>query len=295
MGEFKSRKVVWYSIIRYLSDVVKGEILNVGIIINIPETGEIRYRILKPNNNKLKSFWRSKVDEKTYKTGHDVLNYVISSIDENELRFGLDASSDTFINQVSSQNLPNGFIFSDLRFAKASNIDLLYQNLLREYVGGKFLDEETGSNSMVVKRKAANIIDNTPALATVIKSNILIKPIKSLNKSYTIDFGYAEEERIELIHSTPEKLKAAYEWLERMNFVTENYTESSKITLLYKSKSESNRDGSLVQMLDYLKQKDERIISYDIFSDQGEIEFTQELERIGRIAQPVEVLDRIIS
>jgi len=295
LGEFKSRKVVWYSIIRYLSDVVKGEILNVGIIINIPETGEIRYRILKPNNNKLKSFWRSKVDEKTYKTGHDVLNYVISSIDENELRFGLDASSDTFINQVSSQNLPNGFIFSDLRFAKASNIDLLYQNLLREYVGGKFLDEETGSNSMVVKRKAANIIDNTPALATVIKSNILIKPIKSLNKSYTIDFGYAEEERIELIHSTPEKLKAAYEWLERMNFVTENYTESSKITLLYKSKSESNRDGSLVQMLDYLKQKDERIISYDIFSDQGEIEFTQELERIGRIAQPVEVLDRIIS
>ena len=295
MGEFKSRKVVWYSIIRYLSDVVKGEILNVGIIINIPETGEIRYRILKPNNSKLKSFWHSKVDEKTYKTGHDILNYVISSIDENELRFGLDASSDTFINQLSSQNLPKGFIFSDLRFAKASNIDILYQNLLEEYVGKKFLEEEIGSNSMVVKKKAAKIIDDTPSLSKIIKSNILIKPIKTLNKSYTIDFGYANEEKIELIHSTPEKLKAAYEWLERINFVTENYTEPNKITLLYKSRSESNKDGSLIQMLDYLKQKDERITSYDIFSELGEIKFKQELQRIGTVAQPIEVLERIIS
>ncbi|MEQ7071780.1 DUF3037 domain-containing protein [Enterococcus avium] len=295
MGEFRSRKVVWYSIIRYLSDIVKGEIVNVGVILNVPETGEIRYRILKPKNSKLKSVWHSKIDEKTYKTGHDILNYVISSIDENELRFGLDASSETFINQVSSQNLPSGFIFSDLRFAKASSIDILYQNLLEEYVGKKFLDEEIGSNSMVVKKKAAKIIDSTPSLSKIIKSNILIKPIKTLNKSYTIDFGYANEEKIELIHSTPEKLKAAYEWLERINFITENYTESNKITLLYKSRSESNKDGSLIQMLDYLKQKDERITSYDIFSELGEIKFTQELQRIGNVAQPIEVLERIIS
>ena len=84
---------------------------------------------------------------------------------------------------------------------------------------------------MVVKKKAAKIIDDTPSLSKIIKSNILIKPIKTLNKSYTIDFGYANEEKIELIHSTPEKLKAAYEWLERINFVTENYTEPNKITI----------------------------------------------------------------
>jgi hypothetical protein len=147
----------------------------------------------------------------------------------------------------------------------------------------------------LLRKKQQKIIDDTPSLSKIIKSNILIKPIKTLNKSYTIDFGYANEEKIELIHSTPEKLKAAYEWLERINFVTENYTEPNKITLLYKSRSESNKDGSLIQMLDYLKQKDERITSYDIFSELGEIKFKQELQRIGTVAQPIEVLERIIS
>lgn len=73
--EGNTRRVVWYSIIRYISDVIKGEIINVGILMNVPETGEIRFQTLNHKNSKLKISSYSQLDIKTYKVGNDYLNF----------------------------------------------------------------------------------------------------------------------------------------------------------------------------------------------------------------------------
>ncbi|EME3504277.1 DUF3037 domain-containing protein, partial [Enterococcus faecium] len=55
---------------RYISNVVKGEIINIGIVMSIPSSGEVKYQILTPKNSKFKAILNSKVDEKTYKLSH---------------------------------------------------------------------------------------------------------------------------------------------------------------------------------------------------------------------------------
>lgn len=291
----QQRRVVWYSIIRYISNVVKGEIINIGIVMNIPSSGEVKYQILTPKNSKFKAILNSKVDEKTYKLGHDVFNHILNSVDNNNLSFGLNPSSETFINQFVSQNLPKGFVFSDVRFAKSSNVDLLFNNLLEEYVGSKFLNEELGSNSMVVKKKAIQLINKKNNLDKLIKKNIKIKPVKELPKSYSIDFGYKFDHGLEFIQSAPDKITSSYDWLERMSFITDNYYKADKFTLVYNSLSESNIDGTLDQMINYLTSKDERVIAYDIFSTQGEQSFNEDLIHIEKYAQPVEELEKVLA
>lgn len=295
MERIEVRRVAWYSIVRYLSDVTKGEIINIGILMNIPETGELKYLFLGPKNSKFKSVWHSKVDEKSYKLGYDIITFLLNSVDKNDLRFGLNPSADTFINQVINQQLPGNFVFSDVQFAKTSNSDLLFRNLSEEYIGLKFLDEESGSNSMVVKKKAIQLIESKENLSNYIKRNIKIKPIKELGKSYTIDFGYSKNNNLDLIHSAPEKISTAYEWLERMNFITENYTEPKKISLLYKSNGENNADGTLEQMLSYLMKKDSRIVTYDIFSSNGESAFSEELHEIESSADSIYELEKLLA
>ncbi len=131
MERIEVRRVAWYSIVRYLSDVTKGEIINIGILMNIPETGELKYQFLGPKNSKFKFFWHSKVDEKSYKLGYDIITFLLNSVDKNDLRFGLNPSADTFINQVINQQLPGNFVFSDVRFAKTSNSDLYLEIYLK--------------------------------------------------------------------------------------------------------------------------------------------------------------------
>ncbi|UDM74008.1 DUF3037 domain-containing protein [Vagococcus fluvialis] len=290
--EGNTRRVVWYSIIRYISDVIKGEIINVGILMNVPETGEIRFQTLNHKNSKLKISSYSQLDIKTYKVGNDYLNFLIKSVDDNNLSKGLNPSSETFIPQVNQKDLPKGFIFSDTRFAKTSNPNELFESLLVEYVGRKFLNEESGVNSMIVRKKATTIIGERTKLKEKVKSNLKIKPIKDLPKSYTIDFGYAEKKYVNLIQSAPDKLQTAYDWLERMNFFTENYDKADKILFLYNGYAESNQDRSMMQMLEYLKNKDSRIEFNNIFSDEGLLVFNNELTRIEEYAKPIEEIEK---
>lgn len=295
MDRTSERKRVWYSIVRYLPNVIKGELINIGIIMNVPYTGEIHYMIINPDNSKFRAVWNNSIDKKTYKLGYTVFNHIIKSIDDNELHFGLNPSSDTFIPQFTSQNLPNCFIFSDVRFGKTSETKNLFENIANEYVGKKFIDEEIGTNSMIVKSRAIELIERNENANILIKRNIKIQPIGELSKFYTFDFGYSILEKAELIQTVPERKQSAYDWLERMNIITENYEHARKFIFLFNSNSESNKDNTINQMISYLKSKDQRVESYDIFSNGGKYDFNKLLNRIENEADSVHELERYLA
>lgn len=292
-NESNTRRIAWYSIIRYVADVVRGEILNVGLVMNIPNEGILNFYLLSENNSKLKSAFNSYIDKKNYKLGYELVKFKMNNmIVEGDLFYASDISSKFFIDQTLSKGLPKGFVLGDTKFCKTSNTDLLFKQLLSEYIGEKFLNEESGVNSMIVKKKAATIIGERINLENKVKNNLKIKPIKNLPKNYTIDFGYAEGKYVNLIQSSPDKLQTAYDWLERMNFLTENYDKADKILFLYNGDAESNNDGSMKQILEYLKKKDNRIDFNNIFSDRGLLTFKNELVRIEKFAKPIDEIDK---
>lgn len=289
------RTVVWYGIVSYFSDIIKGEILNVGLMINTPKNGELNFTLLSEGNSKLKSLITNKRDKEIYKSGKKYLDYLIESIDNNNLGLPITPAKKDFISTFSTLNLPKGYRISTPRYAKVSDVNLFIDNLKSIYIGESFLNEEMGTNSMIVKRKAMSIIGTRERALKKIKKNIQIKPVANLPKNYTLDFGYTENNKLSLIDSTPDRLSTAYDWLERMNFITDNYDDSEKITLLYNSNSESNEDGTIQHMLDYLSSKDSRVESINIFSDSGEDRFVEQLNHIEQFAGNMEELEKIIA
>ena len=77
--------------------------------------------------------------------------------------------------------------------------------------------------------------------------------------------------------------------------ISGNFVESNRIILLYNSNSESNEDKTVEQMVEYLSSKDERVISYDIFTANGETGFNQERHHIEINAGDVQRIEDVLN
>lgn len=295
MGDIGGRQTAWYSIIRYVSNEVKGEILNVGLVMNIPETGEILYKIIEENNSKLKAILVNQIDKKVYRFGMKYFEYLLSSVNQNDLTLPVNVSSKSFINDLLKLNIPNGFLLTDTRYAKTRETKRLFNDILHSYIGEKFLLEERRTNTMQVKKFATNVITQRNLIDTKIKTNVKIKPISTISLNYNIDFGYEENEKFNFIQVAPEKVASANEWFQRMNMISTNYQNTDRIVLLYNSNSKSNEDHTVDQMVDFLQSNDNRITSFDIFSNRGVLGFNNELVRIGKQAGDISEIDKFIS
>ena len=88
------------------------------------------------------------LDKKIYKSGINYLEYLLSSIDDNKLEFGMNIGQENFITELKNSELPKGFILTEKRFSKTANFERLYTDILETYIGKKFLHEENGTNTM---------------------------------------------------------------------------------------------------------------------------------------------------
>jgi hypothetical protein len=295
MGNIGERHTAWYSIVRYVSDEIKGEILNVGLVMNIPETGEMLFKIIQENNSKLKAILVNQVDKKVYRFGMKYLEYILSSVNQNDLTLPVNVSSKSFVNDLLKMDIPNGFLLTDTRYAKTRETHRLFNDILRSYIGEKFLLEEIKTNTMQVKKFATSVITQRNLIDTKIKTNVKIKPIPTVSLNYNIDFGYEENEKFNFIQVAPEKLASANEWFQRMNMISSNYQNTDRIVLLYNSNTQSNEDRTVDQMVEFLKSNDNRVTSFDIFSNRGVLGFNNELVRIGKQAGDISEIDKFIS
>ncbi|MCA9765431.1 MAG: DUF3037 domain-containing protein [Carnobacterium sp.] len=289
-----TRNVAWYSVVRYVADVVKGEILNVGLIMNTPSTGEVTFKLIGEKNTKLKTILVNPLEKKIYKSGLKYLEFLLSSVDNNDLTFSLNITSNDFINDLKHTKLPNGFILTDKRFSKTNNSNYLFNDLLETYIGKKFIYEEVKENNMQIKKRAVTLIEQREVLYRKIKTNIKIRPIEEVAMNYNIDFGYEEKNKVNIIQAAPDKLVTANEWFQRISMISNNYSECDKIALLFNSSAESNNDNTISQMIDFLSSKDERIDSFNIFSERGEFEFKDELLRIEQNAGNIEKIEKLL-
>lgn len=284
-----TREVVRYSVIRYISNSIRGEILNVGVIMNTPSKGEFCYKILSPNNTKIKALFENKIEKKVFETGINYFEYLLKSINNNDLTKSVDIFSSSFIDSIHKNiDIPKQIMINSSSYAKTASPDLFFNDLLEMYLGKSFILEEKNTRVMKVRKKATELINERNLINVKVKKNVIIQPIANIAMNYQVDFGYSENNSLKLIHSAPEKISSVGEWFEKINLISTKFEKAEGINLLFNSNAESNRDNALSQMIDYLSAQDSRIQSMDIFSTSGVDAFENELDRIEEKASNLE-------
>lgn len=280
------RKPVWYSIIRYSPDDIKGEIINVGLIMHIlGEEKKIKYYIIKESSPKLKSIYYNALDSTLYKSYRDVIDYYLSNCME-ELSINIGGSNiispylDNFLEEFYNYNKNKSLYLSKPQFGLTANENSLFNTLFDAYIGNKYLDlaeKVTKSAKTYIK----DIFKDKNLLNTKIISDIEINPVSDIQSiKLNIDFKFKNKGN-NYIQSLPriDDINRKKDWIFRNDYLFKylKEQENAKINLLYKS-SEMENDIDLRGILNhYLKEYN--ITAIDVNNDRKVIQLCDDIEK----------------
>jgi Protein of unknown function (DUF3037) len=279
------RKPYWYSVIQYYPSTLKGEIINVGVILHQPDSGDLKYHILDHNNIKLKGILSNPVRKEAYKVTKDVIEYYLKqSPNINEL-FQPNINEQTFLLELNSR-FTNDFKLSEPTFSLTSNKELFFKQLLYSYIGKEFINPNE-THQITTKKFVRNYFDERQLIDKKIKTNIKFSPIKEVESMHlVIDFVY-KNGVINLMQAVPSSSEHFTNWYTKMNTITSEIRKECGIYLLYNKNDALNVDNTVTQILDYLKSKDKRIKTFEINSKDF-ISLCSQIEKEGKNVEEFE-------
>lgn len=252
------RKENWYSVIQFMPNKLRGEIINVGLLLHQPEDGKLKYKLIQENNPKIKSLLNNNVLNASYKLSKEYINHYLENISDSDTMFEKGIYNNSFLDEFNN-HLPDGFILSDPSFSLSSNTNVLFEQLMLNYIGKDFIVAEEKPNEVSTKKHLSDFFVKEKLLGTKIKSNVKINPIKDIkNMQYSIDFVY-KNGVINLIHTVPHQYELLNNWFSRVNTFSNNYDSNAGIYLVYEDNTLKNDDNTIIDMFKYLKCHDERI------------------------------------
>lgn len=243
-----------YSIIRYMPEKLRGEIINIGIMIHTPledNNNNIYYKIISPNNTKFKSLFINKNANELYKVHFDFLNFYLAKAMKNEDIF---SNSNLFLHL--QEVLPSQIMLSEPTFAFTQEPKSLLKSLLSTYIGDEYLISEDIKNINIrsyVKEK----FDEKNLIDTKVKANAKIFPFpdkKLIN--FNVDFVY-KNGVVNFMQTLPSK-ENLKNWFNKLYSFIDNYEDTNKDSIykiLIDSKSAVIEDEVFIEMLDFLKEK----------------------------------------
>lgn len=257
----------WYSIIRFMPDKIRGEILNIGLIMHSPENGELKYQILDAQNDKLRSLLPNDVEFTTYKVLKEYAEYYLQSLQNHESLLLPDSFNTTFLMELNNK-FPKEFILSEPTFSRTSDESRLFSRLLDTYIGEEFLKSQGSFTQINTKKYIKNVLEEKKLIGTKVKWNAKLTPIKDFrNMQFNIDFVY-KNGVLNLLNAVPSSRDNLNNWFTKVNTVIDTYQKESGIYIFYNENDPINYDNTLKDMLIYLKSKDERIINLDVNSSE---------------------------
>ncbi|MGE7937352.1 DUF3037 domain-containing protein [Bacillus paramycoides] len=276
----------WYSIIRYMPSTIRGEVLNVGLMLHNPESGELKYQILDSNNTKLKCLLANDVQLETYRVHKEVIDYYLHTLPTEGTLLDPNAFTNAFLEELNS-NLPNGFKLSEPTFSKTSNIDKLFKTLLETYVGKEFLLSVSDYLQVNTKKYIKKYFDDRNLVGTKVKYNAKLTPIKDIHDmQFTIDFVY-KNGVINLLQAAPSNKDHLNNWFAKINTLLETYKKESGLYVFYDNNNPFHTDDLLWDMINYLQVKDPRVKHLDINSNDF-IELCNRIESDGQLIEDFE-------
>lgn len=280
------RKQNWYSIIQFMPNNLRGEIINVGVLLHQPEDGSLKYKLLDERNPKIKSLLSNDVSVSIYKVNKDVIEHYLKNVSDFDTMFEAGIYNDSFLNSLS-EYLPDGFTLSEPSFALSNNPDNLFKQLMINYIGKEFIYVDEKPAEVSTKRHLRDFFSKQNLLGTKVKPNVNLNPIKDLKGMlYQIDFVY-KNGVINLIHTAPNTEEQLNNWFSRINTFSANYNSDSDIFLIYENNSLKKTDNTLIDMLSFLRNNDERIHTID-FKSKDMMTLSNNIQNEGKYVEEFE-------
>jgi len=253
------RKPYWYSVIQYQPDKLKGERINVGLLVHDPAQGKVIYKILTEENFKVRSFISNATCQRLYRTHREFSEYLMLHLNDNSLNMVgniqvPNPTRETFLKELSDV-FPETLFLSEPTFITTENVDRIFNVILVKYLGEQFTRAEDRPLSTKVYMK--QYFEERHWIGTKVKSNIKLRPLKEVpNMKFKIDFIFKNGvwNLIQALPATDDRLP---EWFSKTHLMLESYQEKSDIYILM-NKGHLPQSTTAHQMLKYLK-KDERV------------------------------------
>lgn len=273
------RKQSWYSVIQYIPNTLRGERINVGVILHQPTTGKVLYKLIEHNNPKIRGLLNNGVLIASYKLSKELIDYTLEDLPSVDSLLIKGVYNDNFLSDFS-KHLPEGFVLSEPSYAMSAKTNALFNQLLINYIGKEFVTSEEKPSESTIKKNLETFFERKKLLGTKIKPNVKMSPIKDIGSmQYTIDFVY-KNGVINLIQTVPQHTNALNNWFSRVNTFSSNYDSNAGIYLIYEE-STINEDNTVVDMFNFLKGNDERIRTIDIASNEL-VTLTRNIEVDGK-------------
>lgn len=280
------RRENWYSVIQYCPNKLRGEIVNVGLLMHDVKKGKLKYKILEESNLKLKSIIPDEVSNVVYRTSRDVVDFLLENLPENDTILESGVYNHSFLPDIV-KDFPENFILSKPSYSMTRDPDMLFEKLFINYIGKEFLDTTAGVNEVSTKEYISDYFKTHHLLGTKIKTNARINPIKNIsNMHYIIDFVY-KNGQINLMQSVPSNQARLNDWFSKMHTISKSYDNEGEIYLIYKGDEEQHNDDTLIDMFSYLKKEDGRVKTIEVDSTEF-IDLGNKIKDEGRYVEEFE-------
>jgi hypothetical protein len=263
------RKTYWYSIIQYVPDLIKGELINIGLILHCPENGEIFRYLCDEGSNKIKAFLYNDVYYRTFRTQINYIELYLNQIIHNRSLFDPELTNKLFLYELA-EKLPKEFKLSEPTFSLSRNPEQLVISLQRTYIGEPIKSTElsTIDSHINVKNFTRQYFNTREWIGTKIKSNCRIHPLKEVkNVEFIVDFvfknGIWNLMQTVPSNTSPEKLT---DWFSKNSTMLETFKDETQFYIIYDEKDQLNSDKTIDDMIRYLQKRDERVIRTEIKS-----------------------------
>ncbi|CUN66821.1 MULTISPECIES: DUF3037 domain-containing protein [Clostridium] len=282
----KKKKIV-YSIIRYEPDEIRGEVVNIGVVLYSNEDAKVKYYILDENSIKLKGILENEVELKTYKSYKDVFEYYIEECKEDmagivgEVYISSYLESD-FINKLYNHYLNKPLHLSKENIAITADEDLLFNTLLKRYVGKSNIDIDKAT-TLNAKKYMKQIFSSNDKLTKKVISDFVIKPIKELDDlEVKIDFTFKNGKwnYMQTIPKITSKNKNA-DWFSKIQLILDAKNDSN-LYIIYKY-SDILEDNSTLHLLKYLQNRYGNLQLCDIEDNKSINNLCDYIEKEGQI------------
>ncbi|WP_186453294.1 DUF3037 domain-containing protein, partial [Bacillus subtilis] len=233
------RKACWYSIVRYQSDQLAGEVVNVGVVLHtLDGDTPTMFYLVEESSPKLRSLIHSHVDSNIYKSFKDALEYYLKKSQENilgEVGSVVIGSQDNkdFLEKLYEHYKDKRLTLSRPKFALTENQKGFLEVIFKTYVGKEYMQKE---KTYSVKKQMRSIFEERKLLEKKVMHDFPISPIEGLDSvKINIDFGYKNGvwnymQSIPIINGNTKKT----EWFAKTKFLYENVSDDTKIHLLYR-------------------------------------------------------------
>lgn len=266
----QSKTKVSYSILRYSPDVLKGEIINIGLILYDYSNNSVISFLLDEKSPKLKAVLDNSVEYDIYKTDKESIEYYLKKT-KNDISgvvgevYIASCYDEKFIDTLYKYFEGKRLRLSPPAIAYTKNTNKIFDTILARYIG------ETNvpfgkTNVTTVKKYMKNVIESNEKLKSRIITDKIIKPIEDLDDiQIKVDFTF-KNGRWNYMQAIPNVSQQSknIDWFSKIELMLQNHEiKQSHIHLLYK-KTDIITDIATYNLLKYLNRKYENVDILDI-------------------------------